>query len=534
MARPRRPLPETALGWRGAGLVAAAALAVRFAYLATAAADPTFWRPYLDSLWNLQEATAIAGGRLALAAPFYRAPLYQYVLAGLLRLSCGDLLWVRVAQISLGALAAVLVGELGARLFSRPTGAVAGLLYAGAGVLVLSDMELLNAAVFLPLVAAVLLAFERAWRRPSPAGFALAGVLSGLAALARPDILPIALVAIALHAAAARRSGLSTGRSAAAAAAGLGALALAIAPATLHNLVAGRDFVLISSQGGSNLFVGNNAAADGYTPAMPGPTDTASYAADGTYTDNMESSARYGARLALGGEPRPSEVSRFWARQALAWIRSHPGAWLRLTLRKAFYLAGGFEIGDQKNVTYYLEAWPPFALLPRWWWLFPLALAGLTVSGCPRQRLLLAAFGLTYGATIVAFVVLERYRLALYPAVCVLAARFLVWGFEAARARGWRALLPRLALAASAVAVTRWDPTGYTVRERVESRIARAATSERQGDAARAERLLVGALELDPARTRSRLAYAAFLERHGRLPEARAVGGPLWQGNRAP
>jgi len=534
MQASRQCAPDPALGWRWATLIFAAALALRFAYLPTAAADPTFRRPYLDALWNVQHASAIAHGHLAGSEPFYRAPLYTYFLAGLLFLTGGNLLWVHIAQIVLGSLTAALVGTLGARLIDRWVGMLAGLLYAGTATVLLFDFEFLNAVVFLPLVVTMLLALERATREPSPRRFLETGLALGLAAIARPDILAFVPVALAIAGGAAWRAGWRPSRLLAGGGLLCTGLALAIVPVTIHNAIAGRDSILISSQGGAILYVSNNPRADGYTSVMPGPTDTASYAADGAYTDNIESSSRYLARLALGHEPKPSEVSRYWRDRALAWIMAEPRAWASLVVRKAFYLMGGFEIGDQRNLTFFLDTWPPFAAFPRWWWLFPLALAALTLPGDRRGRLLLGAFAATYGVTLVAFVPEERLRLALYPALCIMAARFLLWAIGMFRSRQLRPLAVRLAFVGALAVAMRWDPTGYTVRERVESRIARASDSERRSDSAAAERLFLDALTIDPSWPNARAGYALFLERHGRESEARAVGGPLWQRNATP
>jgi Dolichyl-phosphate-mannose-protein mannosyltransferase len=515
------------LGWLWSSAIVAAALALRFAYLPVAAADPTFDHPFLDALWNVQHASAIAHGQLAAPHPFYRAPLYTYFLGGVLLSTGGRLLWAHIVQLVIGSLTALLVGTLAARLLGRGVGALAGLLFAATATIVFFDFELVNAIVFLPLVVIALLALERAMRAPSLSRVLAVGVALGLAALARPDILVFTPVAAAVAFAASRRAGWGMVRTAAACAVLGAGLALPIAPVTAYNALVGRDAVLISSQGGAILYVCNNPGADGLAPVMPGPTDTASYAADGTYTDNIESSSRYLARLALGHEPKPSEVSRYWTRRALAWITGHPLAWGRLVLRRAFYLIGGFEIGDQKNLAYYLAAWGPFAFLPRWWWLFPLAVAGLTFPGDRRARLLLAAFALAYGAVLVAFVPVERFRLALYPVVCILAARFIIAGVSSMQARRWRDLALRGALVAALIAVTTWDPTGYTRHERIEAAIARAFDNEAHADPARAERLLLEALAIDPTSRRARTAYAAFLDRHGRPAEARALtGGP--------
>ena len=173
---------------------------------------PTFHRPYLDALWNVQHASAIANGRLVGSEPFYRAPLYTYFLAGLLFLTGGNLPWVHVAQIVLGSLTAVLVGTLGARLMGRWVGVLAGFLYAGTATVLLFDFELLNAVVFLPLVVTMLLVLERATREPSPRRFFMTGLALGLAAVARPDILAFFPVALVIAGGVAWRAGWRPGR----------------------------------------------------------------------------------------------------------------------------------------------------------------------------------------------------------------------------------------------------------------------------------------------------------------------------------
>jgi hypothetical protein len=511
------------LGWLWSSVILAAALALRFAYLPTAATDPTFDHPFLDALWNVQHASAIAHGQLAAPQPFYRAPLYTYFLGGVLLVTGGTLLCAHIVQFVLGSLTALLVGMLGARLAGRQVGVLGGLLYAGTATVVFFDYEFVNAAVFVPLVVTMLLALERATRELSLPRFLLAGGVLGLAALARPDILVFTPVAVFIAAFACRRARWRPARALRACGVLCAGVALAIAPATAYNALVGRDSVLISSQGGAILYICNNPDADGLAPVMPGPTDTASYAPDGTYTDNIESSSRFLARLALGHEPKPSEVSRYWSRRALTWIVTQPRAWGRLVLRRTFFLIGGFEIGDQKNLAYFLATWWPFRFLPRWWWLFPLALAGLTVPGNRRRLLLPGVFAAAYGTVLIAFVPVERFRLALYPIVCIFAARFLVAGISFIHSRQWRGLAARLALVGAVIAVTTWDPRGYTWHERIEAAIARAFDRELRADPAGAEHLLLEALAIDPTSRRARAAYAAFLDRHGRHAEAWAL-----------
>ncbi len=517
---PAGPGGPATLGWRRGLVVFAVALAFRLAYLGPAAAYESFFAPWLDARWHLQWASEIAAGKLALSEPFFRAPLYPYVLAVMLLVTGKNLVLVRVLQSLIGSCTAVLVGTLGARLFGRRVGLLAGVLYGSAASIVLFDLELLIAVILLPLTVGVLLALEWATRTVSKRAAFVAGLLLGLTAIARPNILLYVPVALLLVLLAARKQRVTAGGMVSLALALGGGVAIPVAPVTAHNLLAGHDLVLIASQGGVNFFIGNNADADGYTARAVGLPDVDPYGKDGTYTDNVLASGRAVARQALGHEPSASEISGFWFARAFAWIRSHPAEWAVLMLKKTFYLTGGFEIGDNKNLSSFFDSWPPFTFMPRWWWLFPLAVSGALLPGQRRARLLLGSFAVMYGLSIVLFFACERYRLVLYPVVCVLAALFISWAFEAARTRQLKELALRVALIGAFLAWTLWDPTGYTVRERVEGRVARAQALDAAGRADHAEQLLLEALEIDPRWPAARREYGRFLERHGRGGEA--------------
>lgn len=529
------------LGWRRAALIAAVALSWRLAYLGVACMASEFFAPFLDARWHVQWAEAVSRGHLLGSEAFFRAPLYPYALGALFALVGPDLLVARVVQILLGSLAAVMVGLLGARLFGRRTGLLAGLLYASAASLVVFDLELLVEALFVPLAVLALLAFERAERAPSAVAVFGLGAALGLAAITRPNILafvPVAAAGIGLAAWRVGQRGARLLRTAALLALGLG---LPIAPVTLHNWVASHEFDLIASQGGVNFYIGNSADASGDESFMPGPTDTATYAANGTYTDNVLSAGRFVAEQSAHRTLKPSEISGYWFGRAWAWIRVHPADWLRLTARKLFYLCGAFEIGDQRNLTATFDAWWPFRFFPRWGWLAPLALAGALWPGERRGRMMLGSFLAVYAATVVAFFVTERFRLPLYPAVCILAARFLVAAWNGVRHAQHGQVLLHAALAAAVGVAIAGDPTGYTLGERAEAAAVRAQIAARVGDVRAAEHAYLGALSLlgEAASARRsnlggrvdlnaldqqvRRGYAALLVAQGRTAEAAIV-----------
>jgi 4-amino-4-deoxy-L-arabinose transferase-like glycosyltransferase len=510
------------LGWRRGGVIFAVALAFRFAYLGKVALDPAFFTPWLDARGYLQWAQAIAGGNFALPPVFFHAPAYPYFLAALLLLGHGSLVFVRVVQILLGGAIAVLGGMLGARLFGRNAGLAGGVLCAAAAPLVMFDLELLSEPLFVALCLVALLALERATRSPSTAGLFATGLAFGLAAIARPTALILVPVALAWCLVAARSARWRAPRIARGLTLMVLGIALPIAPVTLHNAIVGHDRVLISSQGGINFFLGNNPNSDGRTPLAFRATDAPAYTAAGVFTDNIMSSSRLAADRALGKRLEPSEVSRYWFGRGLAWIGSAPRTWAALTLRKARLLTMGFEAGDNQNYTWVFDDWAPFRFMPRWWWLFPLAVAGFAASGARRGRLFLGAFAAAYGLAVVAFLVTERLRTPLYPILCLAAGWFLVWALSAARHRAWRDLAARLVIVVAVLAWINWDPAGVSIPDRIASRVGRAAACERRGDAACAERLYLSALDLDPRSAKAREAYGDFLVRHDRLGEAHA------------
>ena len=537
------PVPSKGhgLGWRQAALVAAVAVSWRLAYLGAACMASDFFSPFLDARWHVQWAEAVSRGHLLGSEAFFRAPLYPYALGVLFALVGPNLLVARVVQILVGSLAAVMVGLLGARLFGRQVGLLAGLLYASAASLVVFDLELLVESLFVPLVVLALLAFERAERAPSGvAAFGLGAAL-GLAAITRPNILALVPLAAAALALAAWRVGQRGARLLRTAALFLIGLALPIAPVTLHNWVVSHDFDLIASQGGVNFYIGNSAEASGDESFMPGPTDMATYAANGTYTDNVLSAGRFVAEQTEHRALKPSEVSGFWFGRAWAWIRGHPADWLRLTARKLFYLCGAFEIGDQRNLAATLESWRPLRYLPRWQWLAPLALSGAVWPGERRGRAILVSFLAVYAATVVAFFVTERFRLALYPALCILAARFVVATWHGVRHGQHRQVLLHVALAAAVGVAIAGDPTGYTLGERAEAAAVRAQDAARAGDMRAAEHAYIGALsllgqaassrptnlggrvDLNALNRQVRRGYAALLAAQGRTAEAAMI-----------
>ena len=216
---------------------------------------------------------------------------------------------------------------------------------------------------------------------------------------------------------------------------------LPIVPVTMHNRVTGGEWVLISTQGGTNFFIGNNPVADGKTAVAFAPQTWEKHR---EYVDNVWWASRANAEALSGQQLSDSEVSRFWFKRGFRFWRNQPLAALKLTLRKGYYLLNGFEI--ESNRSMYLDRlWSPIATILLsseqaivaypFGILGPLALIGLCLRGRGRSLAgLLRWVILCYAVLIVAFFVNGRFRVPLTPLLALFAADAVLRLIDAARA----------------------------------------------------------------------------------------------------
>lgn len=430
--------------------LAALGLVIRAIYFTEHAASPFFNVLILDEKYYDTVARALAGGlSIADVNPGFRPLLYPFFLASIYKLAPGAGVALALAvQHLLGVATALAVAGLAMRLFGRAgAGAWAGGLYLLAGPPLFFEGELLIASLFTFLVAVQLLLFSRLGDRPLRWGGA--GCWTGLAAQARPNVL-IVLAAYPLLA----RHGTRTRCVAAALAGALGTLfacGLIQAPFTGH-------FQRLGGSGGVNLYLGNERGADGMVPRQDRHV---TYGDE--YRDSVQVFAAEVYREEVGPDATPERISRYWLGRTLGEIRADPGAWLALMARKAYFIIWNREIPNNKSFSFMREHESAvLRYLPvRWWLLLALAPLGARLAWRHGDRELLrwiGLFALLYAAGVVLFFVNARYRLALWPALAVLAAGGATALADAARARHWRQLAwgAAVAVAVAAASLVNW------------------------------------------------------------------------------
>ncbi len=403
------------------------ALALRLIYLAGQAAhNPTFDAPIMDMKVHHEWASQFARGEPMQAIadkPYFRAPLY-YTTLGVVYKLFGAKVWIgRVFGCLLGAASCYLVSRLGARLESFRVGLVAGVLAAIYWPLWYFDAELktVGLEVFLDLLTLLALLWAARERRAWWA-YALAGLAWGLSAITRPNVLAV-LPGIALWLFLTLRDSDWRGsvkRAATATGWMLAGAALAILPVTLRNIVVGREFVLIASQGGVNFYIGNNPyIADGFTAVVPGTRPG--------WWEGFEDTHRI-PETELGRKLTEGEVSAYWSAKSWDWIRHNPGAWVRRLLYKLVLFWTPVEVSNNQPIDFFA------ALSGMGWamWIgFPvvavLALAGLMCIWHNRREWMLPlSFLVLYMGTVVLFFCPGRFRVPVVPVLIILASLALV------------------------------------------------------------------------------------------------------------
>lgn len=432
----------------------ALAFLLRLIYLFQMSGGPYFTTPQLDELFYDFHARRLAGGRGLGEAPLFRAPLYHALLGLCYRVFGHDYFLPRFFQAGAGAATSVLTWMLGRRVFNPMTALIGGLLVCFWPVLIFFDGELLTVSLEILLQSAALWALVK-WSQGEPrrtGWLAAAGLLFGLTAIARPNVLLTAPWLFGWTLWRLRRRGAEPGAIVARLALFTLAVIAPIAPVTAYNWVKGDEAVLIASQGGINFWLGNKPGATGYSVATPVRFD---------YTEEYRDSvALYGLRQAeidMGRELSEAGASRYWTRRTWASVAERPVAWAGRLARKALLFWFADEIKNNKEPAFAAQ-WSgllkallmvlPFGLIG------PFALARIVRRRPAADEALLIGYLFFYMTSVVLFFVCARYRAPLIPIVALFAADGWARLASDARARRWGALVLTMALAGVFAAAT--------------------------------------------------------------------------------
>lgn len=504
----------------------ALALLLRFLYVLDLRASPLVEAPMLDEFYHVEWANSLAAGDWIGTEAFFRAPLYPYLLGVLFVLFKGSVFAARIVQVVYGALTPVVLFFLSRRVLPR-SGAIAAALVACAyPFLIYFDNELLIVSLVVLLDLLLLLAILRADEAPTWGRWLGAGVLMGLSAIARPNILvfaPIVFAWVWWRERTPGRRAESRGRvahvrcatPARTAAARFACFAVGIvvvvSPVTARNFVLDRDFVPIASQGGVNFYIGNNEHADGISALVP-------ELGIGWQT---EEAIRF-AEQAEGRRLKPSEFSAYWYKRGRQFILEQPGAATRLLFKKLILFWDRFELANNKDVYYFARMslvyralqWLSFGVIA------PLALLGMWVSRRKPVAVLLIAFVFSYMGGVLAFFINARYRLPVVPCLILFAVAGVWWLGEHLLRRDLRSLAAGVAAVGILAVAVNVDFYGTHIGDRAQTHNTLGLAHARVGRYADAVKEYRHAIELSPGYSEAHNNMGRSLEELGRVREA--------------
>lgn len=373
----------------------------------------------MDALYHHEWAVSIIQGGWLGKDAFFRAPLYPHMIALLYQVFGVNLLIPRLFQCVIGAINCVLTAKVGAFLFKKKVGIIAGIIASLYPLFIYFDSELLIPTI---LIFLILIAFYLMLRQSATSGSRLGwfsiGIVFGLAVITRPNTL-LFLVVLPFWLYRNLKKQIKPALMY-----GILGVVLMIAPITIRNYVVSKEFVLIAWQGGTNFYIGNNEYSDGHTAIVPGTRKS--------WWGGFHDAKRI-AEASMGRKLKNSEIDRYWMNKGFEWISREPAKAFMLFLKKTYLFFSGFEIPNNRNIYFFahltylkflLYKLPlfrfPFGLL------FPLSLVGMFLfirrnqtrwlkkKKRPYVWLILLYMGV-YTFSFILFFVCARYRLPVIP-----------------------------------------------------------------------------------------------------------------------
>lgn len=433
--------------------IVAFAFVLRLIYLFQIESFPLFYNLASDARRYDEWAMQIAGGDWLGRGVFYQAPLYPYFLGVLQSIAGHDLWFIRVAQIVLGALSCGFLYLAGTSFFSRSAGVTAGLILAVYAPAVFFDGLVQKTVLDIFFVALILAILGGAGQNPTWTKFIAVGALLGLLGLTRENALILAAVfpvwiwfQFSDRPSRARLGWIAVF---------VAGLSLVLLPVGLRNLKAGGEFKWTTSQFGPNFYIGNNPLANGeYSPLRSGHGDP----------DFERQDATELAEQAAGRALTPGEVSNYWTRRSMEFIRSDPGAWLGLLWRKWMLVWNAREIADADDFYMYetvsgllnILGWPgQFSFLA------PLAALGIFLTWREWRRLwLLYLLLLAFAFSVAIFYVFARYRFPMVPILALFAGAGIMAARDLIRHHATTQLVSAAAIVIAAFFLVRWPVAG--------------------------------------------------------------------------
>ena len=399
------------------GSILTIAFVIRLIYLSQIkASDPNFLHlEGTDQGTYDSAAQQILNGTLP-KEPYFYNPGYYYFLALLYAIFGRELDLILKLQFLLGLGTYILTYVIAKQIFNKGVAMISVIICSFYGLFMVYEGLFLSAVLDTFLMLLVVFLILKAIDRQSLIWFLLTGLIMGLSAISRPTMIlmaPFIVIWIAFRMRKERKQlllgiiGVCLG------------IVVAIAPCTIRNYIYSHKFILISSNGPINLWIGNNPDAIGTYYLSP-------------YADILR-------------KKEQKDGDKVWTSDVINFIKERPGQYANLLFKKFCVFWGAWEPPDN-DIIYerFKENCPllrmPFVLV--FGMIAPLGLVGMLFSmrrWWNKAFLLYLVFTIYMLATI-AFFVQARFRIPIVPYLAMFGG-FAIWYlYEAIKAKRYNIL----------------------------------------------------------------------------------------------
>ncbi len=334
-------------------------------------------------------------------SPYSYNPLYYYFLAGVYLFTGANPISAAHVQFMISCFTYLFVYLIARRIFNRQIATIALIICALYGIFIIHESLLLSVVLdtlFLPLAVFVTLFAQK---KGDWGWYLLLGIILGLAAMSRPNIIlisPFFLLWILFM------NGLTMAMIKKLLLVGIAAIVI-ISPVTIRNYCYSHKFILLTTSGPAAFWAGNNELSDGTANIPPGAID-----------DLLE-------RYKNEKNPYMADIKNF--------MKINPLKFIQLQLKKIGLFWAGNELPDNDIVYERFSRHAPILKSPiilTFGIVGPLALLGFLLSFRRFSKMMLLLYIVIFGfmISIVAFFVQSRYRLPIVSLLSIFAA-LAVW-----------------------------------------------------------------------------------------------------------
>ena len=391
--------------WAWVLLILAFAILLRIAaHVQAYANDPSYGHIQQDESIYSNWAVSFSKGEVPTPLPFVAPPFYPFVLGNsIYRFFGATTIAAYIFNNLLALINMYLLFLLGAKVWNSRAGLIAAFIYNLYPPSVMLELKVMPETFFITFSLLAIYWGMLARDRRRPGAYFTAGLMMGLATIARPTFIifiPVYLLWL-LCTVKRFRTWLVTALLV------LAGFIPPVIPITAANAIGGKDFVPLTTLGGLNFYIGNHEGAKGYLLRPPGISDLNSR--------TMIEDSRKIAEAETGRAMKPSEVSDFFFRKGLHFIRTDPARFIRLLSWKFRLLLSNLELSDVWGYSTTLKMIPilrwvglPFAVI------VTLTAFGIVWSWKRDEKIsMLLAYTASFVVYLLAFFVNTRYRLPL-------------------------------------------------------------------------------------------------------------------------